>query len=122
MKPAITRAASVSNIKAFVAACATLITCEASAASFEEWAVPIQVYTAMCNEYPRIVVEFADSTKNIWYPAYAGESAKFFLATALAAKVSGEKMYFLGTDDTRTLYCVQGGWAREVQVFGIGEH
>jgi hypothetical protein len=83
--------------------------------------VPVQVRTAMCNSFPRIMVEFADASKNIWYPANAGESSKYFLATALAAKTSGQRMYFLGIDDTVTSYCVTGGSGREVQVFGVSD-
>ena len=94
---------------------------QASAATFEGADVPVQVRTAMCDSSPRIIVEFAISSRNIWYPANAGDSSKYFFATAMAAKVAGQKMYFLGTDDTATSYCVTGGTGRLVQVFGIND-
>lgn len=110
----------MSKTQLFVTACATLIAGQASAVNFEEALVPIQVRTAMCDSNPRIFVEFADSSKNIWYPANAGESSKYFLATALAAKVSGQKMYFLGTDSTATFYCITS--ARQVTIFGLSDN
>lgn len=117
MKSRLTQRGSDSKVKAFMAVCAALIAGEASAVTFEGSEVPIQVRTAMCDSNPRILVEFADSSKNIWYPANEGDSSKYFLATALAAKVAGQTMYFLGLNDAVTFYCVASG--RRVQVFGV---
>lgn len=105
----------------FFAVCTAIVSREAPAVTFAGAEVPTRVRTAMCNAFPRIIVEFADSSKTIWYPAGAGESSKYFLATALAAKIAGQKMYFLGTDDTVTSYCVTSGAGREVQVFGVSD-
>lgn len=121
MKSGVTWSRLASRVKAFMAVSAVLAVGEASAATFEGWEVPVQVRTAMCDSSPRILVEFADGSKNIWYPANAGDSSKFFLSTALAAKVAGQRMYFLGLDNTVTTYCVSGGYGRQVQVFGISD-
>jgi hypothetical protein len=119
MKLKVVRRNSTLVTKALAGACLALIGCEASAAVFQGWEVPIQVRTAWCDSNPRIFVEFADSSKNIWYPANSGDSSKFFLSTALAAKVSGQKMYFLGSDETVTSYCITSG--KLVQIFGVSD-
>jgi hypothetical protein len=111
----------MNKVVSLAATLCALCALPASAATFEGADVPIRVRTAMCDSNPRFIVEFAISSRNIWYPANAGESSKFFLATAMAAKVAGQKMYFLGTDDTVTPYCVTGGSGRLVQVFGISD-
>ena len=120
MKLEVVRRNATHLTKALAGAGLALIGCEASAAVFQGWEVPIQVRTAWCDSSPRILVEFADSTKNIWYPANAGDSSKFFLSTALAAKVSGQKMYFLGSDETVTFYCISSG--RAVHIFGVSDN
>jgi|SRR5688500_11719338 hypothetical protein len=113
------RPGSISKVKTFMVMCTAFIAGKASAVNFEGAEVPIRVRTAVCDSNPRILVEFADPSKNIWYPANAGDNSKFFLATALAAKVAGQKMYFLGVDDTATFYCL--ATARYAHVFGISE-
>lgn len=112
-----TRSRWWSFTKPLIASVGTLVAAETPAANFEGSLVPIRVRTAMCDSNPRILVEFADTSKNVWYPANLGDSSKYFLATALAAKVSGQELYFLGVDDTATFYCVGAG--RQVQVFGV---
>ena len=96
------------------------VCCSSAFAGFEESNVPIAVKVLYCDYNPRIVVQFADASKNIWYPANANDQSKAFLATALAAKVSSQKMYYLGTGDPAALtsYCI-GASARRVDVFGI---
>lgn len=107
------------KVTALMAVCATLVASEASAAVFEGTELPVRVRTAMCDSFPRIIVEFADPSKNIWYPANAGDGSKFFLSTALTAKSSGQRMYFLGVEDVLTFYCVTS--ARQVHVFGVSD-
>jgi hypothetical protein len=89
-------------------------------ASFEEWTVPVAVKTLYCDSSPRIVVQFADSAKNIWYPANLGDQSKAFLATAMAAKLSGKNLYYFGSGDASaaTVYCISVA-ARRVEIFGI---
>lgn len=105
-----------SRAKALIVLCAALIAGQAPAATFEGASIPTSVRTLMCNSTPRIVVQLANGT-SIWYPA-DWESSKFFLSTALAAKAAGQKMYYLGTDDTLSFYCV-GNSARQVLGFGM---
>ena len=89
-------------------------------AAFEEWNVPIAVKSLYCDGAPRIVVQFADASKNIWYPANAGESSRAFLATAMAAKISGTRLYYYGGGDPAALttYCINVS-ARPVYMFGL---
>src|SRR5688572_24294139 len=91
-----TRQGLTLKVTAFMALCATLMASEASAVVFEGTELPVRVRTAVCDSAPRIIVEFADPSKNIWFPANAGDSSKFFLSTALTAKASGQRMYFFG--------------------------
>jgi hypothetical protein len=89
-------------------------------ADFEEALVPIAVKTLYCDYNPRIVVQFADASKNIWYPANLGDQSKAFLSTALAAKVVSQRLYFLGVGDPASLttYCINVS-ARQARVFGL---
>lgn len=119
MKSRMTRQGSISVAKTFMVIGAALVAGQASAANFEGAEVPILVRTAVCNSYPRIIVQFADPSKNIWYPADAGDTSKQFLATALAAKIAGQKMYFLGVDEPATYYCI--ATARYAHIFGISD-
>lgn len=107
---------SFTSAKALLLTCGALIAGQAPAATFEGASIPTSVRTLMCDSNPRIVVQFANAT-TIWYPAN-WESSKLFLATALAAKAAEQKMYYLGTDDTLSFYCV-GGSARQVLGFGL---
>jgi hypothetical protein len=94
--------------------------CSQALAAFEESNVPIAVKTLYCDASPRILVQFADPSKNVWYPANAADQSKAFLAIALAAKASGQKLYYYGTGDPTVLtsYCV-GVSARRVDMFGL---
>ncbi|GFE82242.1 hypothetical protein GCM10011487_42420 [Steroidobacter agaridevorans] len=105
-----------SRAKALIVMCAVLIAGQAPAAPFEGASVPTSVRTLICDSNPRIVVLLANGT-NIWYPAN-WESSKLFLATALAAKAAGQNMYYLGTDDTLSVYCTLNS-ARQVLGFGM---
>ena len=89
-------------------------------ASFDESNVPISVKILYCDTNPRIVVQFADATKNVWYPANAADQSKAFLATALAAKTANQRFYYYGSGDPAALtsYCV-GVSARRVELFGL---
>lgn len=99
----------------------SLLSCSAFA-SFEESNVPVAVKVLYCDSNPRIIVQFADASKNIWYPANAADQSKAFLATALTAKTSSQKLYYLGNGDptAMTAYCI-GASARRVDIFGIVE-
>jgi len=89
-------------------------------ASFEGRDVPTAVRVLYCDFNPRILVQFSDASKNVWYPANAADESKAFLAVALTAKTSSRKFYYLGAGDPSdlTTYCI-GASARRVQVFGI---
>ena len=91
-----------------------------ASASFEESNVPVSVKVLYCDTNPRILVQFSDSTKNVWYPANAADQSKAFLATALAAKTAGQKLYYYGTGDATALttYCITAS-ARQVSIFGL---
>jgi hypothetical protein len=89
-------------------------------ADFEGSDVPIAVKVLYCDYNPRIVVQFADATKNVWYPANSGDQSKEFLSAALAAKVAGQGFYYFGTGDGTniTTYCISVA-ARPVFIFGL---
>jgi hypothetical protein len=106
-------------LRSLMACTCALAACPAAAA-FEEANTPVAVRVLYCDSNPRIVVQFADASKNIWYPANAGDQSKAFLATALTAKTSAQQMYYLGVGDANALtsYCI-GATARRVDVFGL---
>ncbi|SRR6266568_4858372 len=89
-------------------------------ADFEESIVPTSVKTLYCDSNPRILVQFADASKNVWYPANAADQSKAFLATALAAKAGSQKLYFYGSGDAAALttYCINVS-ARQIKMFGL---
>ena len=88
--------------------------------SFEEANVPTAVKVLYCDNNSRILVQFSDPSKNVWYPANNGDPSKAFLATALAAKASGQKLYYYGLGDPAALtsYCISAS-ARQVSIFGL---
>lgn len=97
-----------------------LVPHSAAFAAFEESNVPISVRVLHCDANSRILVQFADASKNVWYPGNAGDQSKAFLATALAAKATSQKFYYYGLGDPSdlTTYCI-GVSARQVQIFGV---
>ncbi len=96
-----------------------MLTSFAAHADFEGADVPIAVKYLPCDSAPRILVQFADGSKNIWYPANGGDNSKAFLAVALAAKASGSPMYYYGhgSGTAVTTYCIAVS-ARAVTMFG----
>lgn len=99
---------------------ACLMLSSSSFGAFEGSNVPISVKVLYCDNNSRIVVQFADASKNVWYPANAGDQSKAFLATALAAKASSQKLYYYGSGDpsAATTYCLNIS-ARQVYLFGL---
>ena len=91
-----------------------------SHAAFEGADVPTSVKALYCDNFPRILVQFEDASKNIWYPASDGDKSKAFLALAIAAKTSSSKLYYFGSGNAGdlTMYCVNIS-ARPVLFFGI---
>ena len=106
-------------IESAVLAALTLIATGASAA-FEEANAPVSVKALYCDSSPRILGRFADPSKNVCYPAGAGDQSKAHLATALAAKASGQKLYCYGLGDPATLttHCINVA-ARQIAIFGL---
>ncbi len=100
---------------------ATCFTFSSSAfADFEDSLVPTSVKTLYCDNSPRILVQFSDASKNVWYPANAADQSKAFLATALAAKAASQRLYVYGSGDPAALttYCVNVS-ARQIKMFGL---
>lgn len=91
-----------------------------SNAAFEGSDVPISIKALYCDSNPRIVVQFADASKNVWFPANSGDSSKTFLSLALTAKASSLRLYYYGVGNATdlTTYCVNVS-ARQVTFFGI---
>jgi hypothetical protein len=88
-------------------------------ADFEGSGVPIAVKVLYCDYNPRIVVEFSDTTQNVWYPANSGDQSKEFLSVAMAAKTAGQNFYYYGQGvPTLTTYCISVS-ARQVIIFGL---
>ena len=87
------------------------------AAGFSGGLKPIAYKTIICDGNPRILVQFADATQNIWYSANS-EHSDSFLSAALAATSANLEFWFMGSDDTATAYCI-GGTARQVHSWGI---
>src|ERR1700755_2591839 len=79
----------------------------AALADFQGAAVPTSVTVLYCDNNPRIVVTFADSSQNVWYPANQSDQSKEFLSVAMAAKTTGQSLFYYGSG-TRTLtaYCL----------------
>src|SRR5690242_14758338 len=77
-------------------------------ADFQGAAVPTSVDVLYCDSNPRILVQFADSTQNIWYPANLGDQSKAFLTMAITAKTSGQNLYYYGSGagTTTSSYCL----------------
>ena len=115
------RAPTVKVRVAQVLTSVALVLCSASAfAAFEESGIPVAVKTLYCDSNPRILVQFADASKNVWYPANAGDQSKAFLATAMAAKLAGRSLYYYGAGDPAALttYCINVS-ARKIEIFGL---
>src|SRR5579871_3736540 len=89
-------------------------------ADFSNQLVPIAVTAMYCDSNPRIVVEFSDSSQNVWYPANLGTQSTEFYATAMAAKTAGQNFFFYGAESgaTPTSYCLSTT-ARQVYLFGL---
>lgn len=109
---------STTLLAALLVPAGCMLSCAAFAA-FEEANVPVSVKALYCDSNPRILVEFADASKNIWFPANAGDQSKAFLAAALTAKAAAQKLYYLGSDPAAlTSYCVSAS-ARQIIAFGL---
>lgn len=88
-------------------------------ADFEGAGVPTSVKVLYCDYNPRIVVQFADATQNVWFPANSGDQSKEFLSVAMAAKAAGQNFYYYGQGTpTLTTYCISVS-ARQVLIFGL---
>ena len=96
-----------------------LVLSQVSYSAFTNSDVPQSIKTLYCDGNPRILVEFTDAARNIWFKANIPEQSGAFLSTALTAKTTGKKMWYLGSNqDALTEYCISVS-AREVYSFGI---
>ena len=111
---------AVKKMRRIISVFVTFLIPTVTFAAFEEANVPVAVKVLYCDNNPRIVVQFDDSTKNIWFPANLGEQSNQFLALATAAKTSSQKLYYygLGSPEDLTSYCISVS-ARQVRMFGI---
>ena len=92
----------------------------AALADFQGSAVPTSVDVLYCDSNPRILVQFADATQNVWFPANQGDQSKEFLSVAIAAKTTGQNLYFYGAGSgtVTSAYCLNIP-ARQIYIFSL---
>jgi hypothetical protein len=97
---------------------ALVISFQVHAAPFQGSEIPSGVYILPCDGNPRISVTFDNDVPSVWY-SLKGLYAKEFLSVALAAKASKSKLYFYGSNDVSTPYCIAQGNARQIYMIGM---